>query len=497
MTEITLPEPGNDQKLDKVQTQKARWATRKMTVKSSKTKRKSLLNRMQHKRNASEKSTGSAGSGDHPPFDEQNPDGADAHDEDDKSETSSDDESENRTLFFNIPLPDEMLDEDGLPVNNYPRNKIRTAKYTPLSFVPKNLWFQFHNVANIFFLFLVILVIFPIFGAVNPGLNAVPLIFIIFLTAVKDAIEDYRRTILDMELNNAPVHRLVNWNNVNVELDNVSTWRRFKKANSRFFGVIWHTIESIWSKKARQQLAERRNAITEDDEPRPSVETQRTRMSMRQSISSPFGNRNSTHSQREDIQMTPVPSPSPHNIRIELPDDADKRRATAINDMKTDLINYHHPANGARFKKDVWKNIVVGDFVRIYNDDEFPADIIILSTSDPDGACYVETKNLDGETNLKVRQALRSGRSMQHARDCERAEFRVESEAPQPNLYKYNGAVKWSQPVPGYEDDELEEMTEPVTIDNLLLRGCNLRNTEWVLGVVVFTGHDTKIMMNA
>ena len=40
-------------------------------------------------------------------------------------------------------------------------------------------------------------------------------------------------------------------------------------------------------------------------------------------------------------------------------------------------------------------------------------------------------------------------------------------------------------------------MTEPLTIDNLLLRGCTLRNTEWVLGVVVFTGHDTKIMMNA
>lgn len=301
-----------------------------------------------------------------------------------------------------------------------------------------------------------------------------------------------------MELNNAPVHRLVNWNNVNVELDNVSTWRRFKKANSRFFGAIWHAIESIWSKKARRLRAERKSAATEvDDEPRPSVESQRTRMSMRQSIGSPFGKRTSNQSQHEDIQMTPVPSPSPNNIRIELPDDADKRRANIIHDMKTDVINYHHPVNGGRFKKDSWKNVVVGDFVRIYNDDEFPADIVILSTSDPDGACYVETKNLDGETNLKVRQALRCGKSMKHARDCERAEFRIESEAPQPNLYKYNGAIKWSQPVPGYEDDEPEDMVEPITIDNMLLRGCNLRNTEWVLGVVVFTGHDTKIMMNA
>lgn len=339
---------------------------------------------------------------------------------------------------------------------------------------------------------------FPIFGALNPGLNAVPLIFILVVTAIKDAIEDYRRTILDNELNNAPVHRLNNWNNVNVEVDNVSTWRRFKKANSRFFGGIWHAMESLWSKKARQKREQRKLEETQpQDEPRPSVESHRTRMSVRQSLSAPFSNRNSTTSRHEDIPMKPVPSPSTSGIRIELPNDAEKRKADAIFNMKTDLINYHREVKGARFKKDAWKNILVGDFVRIYNNDELPADVIILSTSDPDGACYVETKNLDGETNLKVRQALRCGRSLKHARDCERAEFRVESEAPQANLYKYNGAVKWTQAVPGFPDDEPEAMTEPVTIDNILLRGCNLRNTDWILGLVVFTGHDTKIMMNA
>ena len=40
-------------------------------------------------------------------------------------------------------------------------------------------------------------------------------------------------------------------------------------------------------------------------------------------------------------------------------------------------------------------------------------------------------------------------------------------------------------------------MAEPIGINNLLLRGCSLKNTEWVLGVVVFTGLQTKIMLNA
>ncbi|MBE3044538.1 hypothetical protein IMZ48_18615, partial [Candidatus Bathyarchaeota archaeon] len=68
-------------------------------------------------------------------------------------------ESNDRNLYFNLPLPPQLLDETGAPKKTFTRNKIRTAKYTPLSFVVKNLWIQFHNIANIFFLFVVILVV--------------------------------------------------------------------------------------------------------------------------------------------------------------------------------------------------------------------------------------------------------------------------------------------------------------------------------------------------
>jgi len=151
----------------------------------------------------------------------------------------------------------------------------------------------------------------------------------------------------------------------------------------------------------------------------------------------------------------------------------------------------------ARFKKDYWKSVQVGDFVRIYNEDQIPADVVILSTSDPDGACYVETKNLDGETNLKVRQALHSGRKVKHARDCERTEFVIESEPPHANLYQYSGVVRWRQRDTRKTETSGTDMAEPISINNLLLRGCSLRNTEWVLAVVIFTGQETKIMLNS
>ena len=160
MTTSTNPESEGPE-IQKMQTTRARWATRKMTVKSGHTKRTSLLNRMQHRRTASnEKDHAPEDGGHEPPLGGRDPDhdGDERHDANSDSDSQADEERHSRTLYFNLPLPDDKL-EDGHPIDTFPRNKIRTAKYTPLSFVPKNLWFQFHNVANIFFLFLVILVV--------------------------------------------------------------------------------------------------------------------------------------------------------------------------------------------------------------------------------------------------------------------------------------------------------------------------------------------------
>lgn len=74
-------------------------------------------------------------------------------------EVPEDEESTQRRIFVNLPLPPECIDEDGSPKQYFSRNKIRTAKYTPLIFVPKNLWLQFHNVANVYFLFVTILAV--------------------------------------------------------------------------------------------------------------------------------------------------------------------------------------------------------------------------------------------------------------------------------------------------------------------------------------------------
>ena len=306
-------------------------------------------------------------------------------------------------------------------------------------------------------------------------------------------MEDYRRTVLDNELNNSPVHRLIDWNNVNVSDDDISLWRRLKKATTRGLVSLWRKI------KKPKQTPGKEYASAALDRPRESFETRETRDTRRQSALT-ANTRESFASAREEIQMTPVPSPLPRDDSLQIPEPhvrpgsafsyEDGHRSPAVKNFGS-LINPARTATGkSRFHLDYWKNVKVGDFVRLYNDDQIPADIVILSTSDPDGACYVETKNLDGETNLKVRHALRSGRDIKHARDCERTEFTIDSEPPQANLYQYSAVARWTQRNSKSPDAGGEEMAEPVSINNMLLRGCNLRNTEWVLGVVSATLFD-------
>lgn len=349
-----------------------------------------------------------------------------------------------RHIFFNTELPAEFKDpESGLPVQSFARNKIRTTKYTPLSFVPKNLYLQFRNIANIYFLFIVILGAFPIFGVQNPGLAAVPIVVIVVITAIKDAIEDYRRTLLDLEINNMRTE-VLDIPNYNVVDENISYWRRIKKWSS-------HTLMKLGSWISRKK-AERRGKV---------YKPKHAALPDNVSVMSDYS--------LEDMQPEETFNPNESVLQPQAP----------------------RLAAGGKFKPQYWKNVKVGDFIRIRNDQEIPADVVIMSTSEEDGACYVETKNLDGETNLKVRQALRCGLGMKRAADCDRAQFWVESEGPVANLYTYRGVLRWQH----YDGGKIS--SEPISINNLLLRGCTLRNTEWAIGMVVYTGMDTKIMMNS
>uniref|UniRef100_A0A8C7H0A2 Phospholipid-transporting ATPase n=1 Tax=Oncorhynchus kisutch TaxID=8019 RepID=A0A8C7H0A2_ONCKI len=134
--------------------------------------------------------------------------------------------------------------------------------------------------------------------------------------------------------------------------------------------------------------------------------------------------------------------------------------------------------NGA-WQTVIWKqmNVEVNDVVKL---DSIPLH------SEPQAMCYTETSNLDGETNLKIRQGLTHTAGLQSLEELMGLSGRLECEEPNRHLYDFTGTLRLDN-----------QNAVPLGPDQVLLRGAQLRNTQWVVGIIVYTGHDSKLMQNS
>ncbi|XMA15695.1 hypothetical protein WAI453_008486 [Rhynchosporium graminicola] len=133
-----------------------------------------------------------------------------------------------------------------------------------------------------------------------------------------------------------------------------------------------------------------------------------------------------------------------------------------------------------------WRDIKVGDIIKLYRDDPIPADVVLLHADGPNGIAYIETMALDGETNLKSKQApppLAKRCGSEEAIAACRAHIVVED--PNIDLYNFDGRVT------------VDGETLPLTTNEVIFRGSTLRNTATATAMVINTGEDCKIRMNA
>ena len=155
-----------------------------------------------------------------------------------------------------------------------------------------------------------------------------------------------------------------------------------------------------------------------------------------------------------------------------------------------------------------WIDLRVGDLVRVDNKCEVPADMVVLHVPTPDAQCYIETSNIDGETNLKIRAAVPAVQTACVQGWADLADLRgtMTFEAPNASIHTFEGRIVWTPPgaVSRRRKADLlhagggeAEHTDVLGPRNVLLRGCTLRNTRFVWGVVVYTGFDTKVMKKA
>ncbi|XP_022242029.1 phospholipid-transporting ATPase IA-like isoform X2 [Limulus polyphemus] len=137
-----------------------------------------------------------------------------------------------------------------------------------------------------------------------------------------------------------------------------------------------------------------------------------------------------------------------------------KRKVNALRDGQWKLVR--------------WTKIVIGDIVKVTNGQFFPADLVLLSSSEPHAMCYIETANLDGETSLKMRQGLPETSGLLTTKNLQQLIGVMECELPNRHLYEFTGNIRLHG-----------TQTLPLGPDQILLRGAKLMNTNWVFGKLV------------
>ncbi|XBI17507.1 hypothetical protein VPH35_059544 [Triticum aestivum] len=140
------------------------------------------------------------------------------------------------------------------------------------------------------------------------------------------------------------------------------------------------------------------------------------------------------------------------------------------------------PQTAGEYLPKKWKHIRVGDVVRVASNETLPADMVLLATSDPTGLAHVQTVNLDGETNLKTRYAKQETQ-LSFSHDGHVAGM-LHCERPNRNIYGFQANL------------EIDGKRVSLGPSNIVLRGCELKNTTWAIGVVVYAGKETKVMLN-
>ena len=138
------------------------------------------------------------------------------------------------------------------------------------------------------------------------------------------------------------------------------------------------------------------------------------------------------------------------------------------------------------WRKEKWQNVRVGNVLLLERDDPVPADVVLLHVAYPSLSAHIETMSLDGETNFKTKKPLAEVSRLCHDLDGVAdlsADFVVQD--PNIDLYKFDGRVS------------VNGQTLPLTNNEVVYRGSVLRNTHAALGLVIYSGEECKIRMNA
>ena len=157
------------------------------------------------------------------------------------------------------------------------------------------------------------------------------------------------------------------------------------------------------------------------------------------------------------------------------------------------------------YRNGIWEqcksgDLEIGELVEVKNDGTFPADLILIDSIFEDGSCFIETGSLDGEKTLKMKNSPKQTANKFNLNNKKVSNIIINGKTicdhPNPELYQLNGKIHIEFEIKD-KNGEIERYDIPLDAKQLLLKGAKLRNTDWIIGIVCYTGHNCKIMKNA
>ena len=156
-----------------------------------------------------------------------------------------------------------------------------------------------------------------------------------------------------------------------------------------------------------------------------------------------------------------------------------------IQDKKSNSRICHIFMNN-KWKKEKCFKIIPGNIIKIKEDEECSCDILIIKSSNLNGYLFVDTKNLDGESNLKEKYVIENLKNEEiNDEDLSSLSGNIITTSSDENLNEWEGQLNYNN------------LNAYCTIDNIMLKGTILKNTKFIYGIVVYAGHQTKIMKNS
>ena len=173
------------------------------------------------------------------------------------------------------------------------------------------------------------------------------------------------------------------------------------------------------------------------------------------------------------------------------------------NDVKTNNTKVKVYKN-KKLRNIEWSKVKIGNLVKVKKEENIPADMLVIYSSNKEENFYLQTSNIDGETSLKERDALDYTQKLflkknfkknyenlkklfQNFDEQGNPNCILEVEQPNKNIYEINGSIIFN----GQQENK-----KYFNIKNVAIRGAKLKNTKFIYGIIIYTGNDTKIMKN-